>query len=371
MTMPGLLQRIFRANPEYELLPMGALNGDERSALGDLKEDESCFGVLRPKQSGLRPVKAICRDTARLWRDLQRPSQVPQWVGEDARATTAVAQLVLDGVLAVEAANAFVTGAEARELICGATDDDPSGVLSRLSQRALVYAQSLDIDSAVILAGRLYCYGRIPIASKWSNRFRTGEALRADFQIGREWQPGTPREGWLTWRSRIRSAAMTDGAVAYKLYVSPMPDDVFPAVRALAKAAANHGAHHFKAGQDASGLLRPDKMVAYFGRRHQVDAAAAEIASELAGCRVHGVPFSAEVAGDGLVSWGIDPPSHAWHRGESWRLWLAKRLAAALIDARRAGAEEPWRYALNRVRLDGVDPVTWTPAQVSELAWSA
>lgn len=371
MTMPGLLQRIFRANPEYELLPMGALNGDERSALGDLKEEESCFGVLRPKQSGQRPVKAICRDTARLWSDLQNPSQVPQWVRDNARATEAVAQLVLDGVLAVEAANAFVTGAAARDLVCDSTEQEPAGVLAQLSQRALEYAQSLDTDSPVTLAGRLYCYGRIPLSSKWTKRFRTGEALRSDFEIGPEWQPGTPREGWLTWRSRLRGPAIWDGAVAFKLYVSPMPGDVPAAVKALAKAAAGHGAHHFKTGQDASGLLRPDKMVAYFGRRNDMEQAAAQIASELAGCRVHGVPFSAELAGEGLVSWGIDPPSHAWHRGESWRLWLAKRLAAALIDARRAGAGPPWRYALDRVRLDGVDPVTWTPAEVGELAWSA
>ena len=51
-----------------------------------------------------------------------------------------------------------------------------------------------------------------------------------------------------------------------------------------------------------------------------------------------------------------------WQERESWRLWVTNRLAVALVAARRDGAAvEPWRYALARAELDGVDVATWAP----------
>jgi hypothetical protein len=79
------------------------------------------------------------------------------------------------------------------------------------------------------------------------------------------------------------------------------------------------------------------------------------------------VPFSCELGDrDGLLSWGVDPPrsEHTleWQERESWRLWLTNRLALALVGARLdGGALEPWRYALARVELEGVDTATWAP----------
>jgi hypothetical protein len=37
------------------------------------------------------------------------------------------------------------------------------------------------------------------------------------------------------------------------------------------------------------------------------------------------------------------------------------RLARDLLAARQAAAPEPWRFALDRLRLEGVDTETWTP----------
>ena len=51
------------------------------------------------------------------------------------------------------------------------------------------------------------------------------------------------------------------------------------------------------------------------------------------------------------------------HGRESWRVWVAQRLAWFLLGARRTGESglEPWRFALERVRLEGVDTETWAP----------
>jgi len=72
------------------------------------------------------------------------------------------------------------------------------------------------------------------------------------------------------------------------------------------------------------------------------------------------VPFTAELGADGLLSWGMDPPS-TLGVGASWRSWLTLQLAGALIEAKRSGVAEPWRRALECARCRGVDPDTWAP----------
>ena len=82
---------------------------------------------------------------------------------------------------------------------------------------------------------------------------------------------------------------------------------------------------------------------------------------------VQGVPFTAEIGGEGLLSWGVDPAQErhrlAWEGPVSWRLFVTSRLARALLHARHESGPglEPWRFALERLRLEGVDISTWTP----------
>jgi hypothetical protein len=93
------------------------------------------------------------------------------------------------------------------------------------------------------------------------------------------------------------------------------------------------------------------------------------------------VPFTAEIAGGGLLSWGVDPPPAvglgpaAGEGRMSWRLWLTHRLARALIAAVAAAeAMEPWRFAIERLRLEGIDTDSWTPGgglwRRGESGWS-
>jgi hypothetical protein len=139
---------------------------------------------------------------------------------------------------------------------------------------------------------------------------------------------------------------------------------VFPVVLEGASAQVSH----FKIGNDAAGLLRPDKMVLYLPNQERLLAIASELAPLLKGTAPHGVPFSAEITSDGLLSWGMDPPPTerilAWQEPESWRLWIVRRLAAAMIaaqtDARSTMA--PSQFALERLRHEGVDVDTWTPS---------
>jgi hypothetical protein len=122
-----------------------------------------------------------------------------------------------------------------------------------------------------------------------------------------------------------------------------------------------------KVGKNVGGLLRPDKLLLYFCSFNALVEAADYLAPKLAGVSAHGVPFTAEIAGNGLLSWGVDPPveqeTSGWHGPESWRLWVTNHLARAILAAKMAPAckIEPWRFALERLRLEGVDIETWTP----------
>jgi hypothetical protein len=178
---------------------------------------------------------------------------------------------------------------------------------------------------------------------------------------------GSAEKGeWLSWHRRERTSGQRREGNRYKLYVSPIAEDVREAFTAVARNLGGSGATAFKIGPNAHGLLRPDKMVVYFDARAELHAFGATLARDLAGVRPHGVPFSAELAEGGLLSWGVDPARDGITVGtyvdESWRIWICNRLAVALVSAKAsAPAMAPWRCALARLWLLGVDSRTWTP----------
>ena len=122
------------------------------------------------------------------------------------------------------------------------------------------------------------------------------------------------------------------------------------------------------AGQ-LSGLLRPDKLVCYFRSREQMKDAAGLLHDLLDGMPAQGVPFTAELAGEGLLSWGVDPAAGSqafgWLGQESWRVWVTNQLAASILASRAQpdSGVPTWRFALDRLRFEGVDTDTWSPRE--------
>ena len=123
------------------------------------------------------------------------------------------------------------------------------------------------------------------------------------------------------------------------------------------------GVRSFKVGRTLEGIARPDKLVVYLSHRDDLLEAARQLGPALSGLHAHGVPFTAEISGDGMLSWGIDPPEgRSASRGGSWRAWVTERLAEYLAAAGPGATAEPWRVALERLRLDGIDVRTWVPS---------
>jgi hypothetical protein len=374
-----ILGRGFRANPAFELILYDRLSPEERQALAELRKDPDFYGILRPRDgASALGVKSVDRETALLVLTLREPGPLPSYMaallGEGVLRT--VSRLVADGILEVEHGGGFVFGAAALPLFSAGEEPGAGGTaagrLAGISVAALRYGQDLDVDDALSLSYRLYGYNRRPLTPRWKRLLSGGDAVLEWLGIGpggrwrpdldRGWESRGPTDWWLSWHSRAQVDALTGSGATWKLYVSPAPEVLPESFGAILEALAAARAPQFKVGADAWGLLRADKIVAYFPSFELLAAAADALASRLSGMPAQGVPFTSEIGGDGLLSWGVDPPrEESATGGESWRLWLTHRLARALISARSAGATEPWRFALERIRLEGVDTDTWTP----------
>jgi hypothetical protein len=383
MTSPALADpfaRTFRAGGGYELVVFDRLPPAEQIVLAELRDDPDFYGVLRPREGSGRTLRSVDRDTALLFLTLQQPGHLPffTWEGSPERARRTVTELVLDGVLEIEEDGRFVSGAAAVHLTSSARETVADTALTRLSRDALRYGQTLSLDDPSELGGRLYTFGRQPVTPTWERRLPDRDAVLAFVgaspgtslrrRLDTEWEraPESEAGGWIAWSRGKRGSART-GDATFKLYVSPQPNDLPLAFSSLVDVLSSQPRARFKVGADATGVLRPDKLVAYFETMESLLDVATTLTPRLADVSPHGVAFTAEIANDGLLSWGIDPPPSSriltWQGYESWRLWLVKRLSAAIVAAQHeAGASvEPWQFALERLRQEGVDVDRWTP----------
>ena len=361
----------FRASARFELKRLAELSPAEREPFRELERDADFFGLLVPRDAAQMNIKSVGHETAELLRRLSTAS--PLAADDD------LIDLVLDGVLEIESDGDFVSGADALPILCGAGDAgaEPRGI-ARISLDALRHAADLETADAGTLTSAMYFYNRIPLSRFWRERFPNRDAVLAHLGVNRDamaaWRSPSSTQGWITWFPRQRKPFDTSKPM-YKLYISPRPENIRDAFHAVVRALAGMGGADFKIGEDAAGLLRPDKLVAYFASREEVDSAAAAILRRLDGCPAHGIPFTAGIDDAGLLSWGIDPPdserSLSWMSRESWRLWLAAKLGDAIAFAKTCGTRrdvEPWRFARERVRRLGVDVDGWTP---TDALWRA
>ncbi|HEY0157339.1 MAG TPA: hypothetical protein VGF28_08655 [Thermoanaerobaculia bacterium] len=372
----------FRSSPHVELKRLGDLTLEQREPLRELEDDPEFYGLFVPKPPLTSSLKSVTRQTADLFRSLSSAAHLDDALLGDREAAGDVIDLVLDGILELETGDGFVSGADALPIVGAPAPPAATGAAARISHDALLYAQDLETSDRGALTTALYLYNHIPASPFWKGRFPNADAVLAHVGadrgalrtlLERDWHAST-FEGWLNWSSRS-SVRPDPGHVTYKLYVSPRPERIRDAFEVVVRVLSSYPGMQFKIGNNAAGLLRPDKLVTYFSTRELLDEVAAELRRELAGCDAHGVPFTAALDDTGLLSWGIDPPENEralrWLQRQSWRLWVVQRLAAALSiakSARTAAAVEPWRFALERTRRQGVDVETWTP---SATLWSA
>lgn len=375
----NILECRYRASPRYDLVMFDRLTPEEQAALHELSKEPDFYGVLRPREPGFT-MKAVGGDIALLFLSLKEPCQLPQYLlkRDSFSLNDMMARLVLDGILEIETMQGFVSGPAAHTAICidNATSAVQQNKLLQLSVDALQYAQQLKLTNALELSRELYFYNRIPASPRWRQKFpnvgkiaeylgiKPGGVCHTILEKHWKLAPFKSEYGsWFIWQKR--NLPVQAHQQIYKLYVSPHPLYVQEVFQETVKNLADLGAHAFKIGLDIYGLLRPDKMIVYFANMSDLKMAAEHLSYRLRTIPAHGVPFTSPLDDKGLLSWGMDPPDDIVlvpGRRLSWRRWLTDRLASALILASQAGsALEPCQFAKERIRLEGVDPVAWTP----------
>lgn len=385
-SVTDLAGRVFRIGSSYDLIVFDRLPLEEQAVLAELHADPDLYGVLKPREGTGRTYRAIGRDAALLLLTLREPGPLPffVWSGDAAAAAEAISDLVLDGVLEIEDAGTFVSGPGASALFSRERETPSQGRLAQLSREAMIYGQALEIDDAGSLAFRLYAFGGCPVSPSLAALLSDDEGMLAWLgaspgsslrkTLENDWllanDPGAA--GWFAW-SRSGKLTRQPTNATFKLYVSPHVDDVARTFAVVVDCLGRREAAQFKIGKRAEGIARPDKIVAYFDSLETLLDAANDLSRALAGVAAQGVPFSAEISPDGVLSWGMDPPhanrSLSWLGPESWRLWIVRRLANSIIAARlsREQSVEPWRFALDRLQREGVDTERWIP---SGATWS-
>lgn len=288
-----------------------------------------------------------------------------------------IARLVLDGILEIEADGGFVSGPPAWPVLFG--DHPlvlPDGVIGELSVAALRLASDLDAGSVDAVAARLYGFNFAPATASWRRRLPSAAAVDRFLDtdavcrmpaLAQAWKREPARLGFIYWSARSAPRGTDCAEPRYKLYVSPGIESLPDCLARAAAVIADHAAPAFKVGADLCGLLRPDKMVIYETSLVRLAALAKDLATEVGAMRPCGVPFTAAIGDTGLLSWAIDPDAErAGGPNISWRVWISRMLAAALLTARQhveATDMAPFAFALRRIALEGVDPATWRPTR--------
>jgi hypothetical protein len=366
MSSVPIIRRRLRANPRFRLAAFDELEPVDQRSLGDLKRDPDVYGMLLPPPGSGLPAKAVSSDAALLIHTLREPRAVPHLLERlfSADAEAQVTQLVFDGVLEVESGGRFISGERAVEVHSVDVADTSCPVITALSRAAIAYGAELTRFRVPDVASRLYLFNRAPSTPALQRRFADATATlsyvigHADYatSLG-AWTLASPDPYWLRWER-----AGGGPSLPYKLYVSPVLDDLPKMFGLTVRRLASTGCQRFKLGCGAYGLLRPDKLVAYFETLEELHAAADSILATVRPARAHGVPFSAAIDDGGFVSWGMDPPQLWAAEGiQSWRQWVVERVAAYTVAAQVAASEDTINYVLRRIALDGVDVRTWTP----------
>jgi hypothetical protein len=364
------------------------LSAVEQHALQALSADPESYGILRPRENHRLSMKAVTRDTALLLFTLQTPQVLPRYavaaLGDQCESV--IGQMVMDGILEIEVNGEMLSGPAAHAIIFSERASPASvNSLAALSRKALEYAEALEVVDRSALSARLYMYNRIPASPRWRRLLPDATAVESHLGIQNGAAAQLQEAGWVraahyagaSWTA-WNSPRMTHGrnkTATYKLYVSPACSELRAAFAATAEGVARSAALHLKVGNDLYGLLRPDKIVVYFSEFADLQATAADLLEKFGGCPAHGVPFTAEIAAQGLLSWGIDPPTEEhsvpWLERESWRGRICNRLGTALALAKSSGETgvAPARFAIERLRIEGIDTDTWTPTKM--LNWAA
>lgn len=234
-----------------------------------------------------------------------------------------------------------------------------------MSRAALEMVARDEPSEPVRVARWLYRYGSLPRTAAHERDFGPDDeplavlGLSGGGAVRRRLEQAYEANSLAGWYSFTRAGQPMQWTAACKLYVSPLPQALPDAFAHIVDAFITADVRSFKLGRGIEGLLRPDKLIAYFDDADQMSGAMHALQRRLRGCPAQGVPFTAELGGDGLLSSGIDPPLGG--AAASWRAWITARLARSLVAKRCRVPADTVTAVLADLRTAGIDTARWQP----------
>jgi len=387
-----MFDTIFRLNPLFTLTCLQDVDEKQKEQFTRFASKKDFFGLLHAPPEAKLTVKAVNRDLAVFLQQLHEPkrlSTVFSSLGEKAKEEDEryILRLVLDNVLEVQHEGEFISGVEAvnRVLSPPSRFQHPTQTPGKRNRIQILSDASIffAVNSALVhprdVSLVLYNFNRIPLSRHWKQRFPNETALATylDLSDDGSW------EGMSNWAIPRVAEKETNGKTAqfdlywrgwnfarkrppedmpsYKVYFSPLPQDLPDVFRIVRHAASHSEAHFMKIGRNVPEILRADKLIVYFGEYRHAVGFAREMSGSLASFRYQGTPFSYQVNPDNpLVSIGVDPPRNFGNLF-SWRLYITTKLSLAIQGARRTGAKDISEYIHTYMRVVGVDSLNWCP----------
>ncbi len=378
----GFLTGRFRTGRLYRLKERAMLSRQEKQWLGSLADSDEVYGLFVPDVPLPHlTAKIAFLDSALLFFHFQQAERLPQsfLTRPGAELQKLMAHLVLDQILEVAWQKDFVSGSQAVPAVYNAQQfpgEAPANYLSGLSLQAISYAFLLNRKDVQSLAHWLYTCHTLPpdaladrslASEKDMYHYLFPQQSHDPAVLLRQWQFVPPQERfrWFSW-TRPHTFHPAEQPT-FKLYLSPQPHRLSALLARLLPVVSGSAAFCVKAGASAAGILRPDKLVVYFSSAEGMRQMVPHLLPLLQGEPVHGVPFTAQLDGDGLLSWGADPP--AGHEpadadGGSWRTTVAGQLALAVLAARAQGKQlaEALPFVAAKMDAAGINFRTWAPA---------
>lgn len=389
--MTGIFDNIFRLNPAFKIKPVDELTEKQKTNFRRILSGKNVHSLLHAPREAKLSVKALNRELTELLEYLRKPrrmNDLPAKFREDSEREMQqlVVQLVLDGVLEIRSNGGFMSGIEAintvmseAKRVAGRREAAEPNDMFRLSRRAIDFALISPYDHPRDISWILYNFNRIPMHRYRRRQLPDEEAVLRFLDIDEDgsWRgmPGAIRpipperdgEGEFTafyqiWRSwRIGRRKKGKEALGYKVYVSPLPDDMPAVFKIVRGKLADSDAHAMKTGRVASAMLRPDKLIVYFRDISSALAFAGKLLGDTSSFAGHGVPFTYQLnGGTSLISVGVDPPGK-FGIENSWRRYVTDKLALAIQGAHRANAEDIFEFIRTYMAMFGVDIDEWRP----------
>jgi len=370
----------FRLSSKYTLVPSTHTSSSAKIQDNEI-DQKDFFGLLINKKNN--DSRMIDCQTALLLYALQKPNLLPTYLLQelDTSMIKDIKYLLSLGILELEVHTTkgevrYLFGTEALSHLDKKISKN-AVPLSSISLKAISNAYTLLPLDYQALASSLYRFNHKPVSRTLHTKLYDAKSVKKFFKMNTKeeakefysnWLPLENKEGWIGFihQNDFIHKNLKD-TQTYKLYLSPDSLDTFQKIffevtQLLYKA----GAFQFKIGDDAYGLQRPDKWVAYFYDKKSLYHAINLLEQNIGDIPAQEVPFSGK-SDLGWLSWGRDP-KQIQKEAISWRWLVCTEVAHGIIEQSKmlsdnSNIKNTWSHIASRLERENINPNTFEPIE--------